>query len=51
MWKYILTHKKTNETISTHHSHSLMLAITYFAAIKNISEKDLLSIYNVLKTQ
>ena len=51
MGKYILTHKKTNETISSHHSHSLMLAITYFAAIKNISEKDLLSIYNVLKTQ
>ena len=49
MGKYILTHKKTNETISTHHSHSLMLAISYFAAVKNISEKDLLTIYNDLK--
>ena len=50
MGKYILTHKETEEVIHTHHSRSLELAIIYFAAIKNLSEKDLIKIYNVLKT-
>lgn len=49
MGKYILTLKGTNEIINTHQTHSLMLAISYFAAVKNISESDLLNIYNVLK--
>lgn len=51
MRKYVLLHKKTEEIINTHYSHSLDLAIIYFAAIKNISESDILKIYNVLKTK
>tara|TARA_Y100000592_G_C5376484_1_gene271231 strand:+ start:668 stop:823 length:156 start_codon:yes stop_codon:yes gene_type:complete len=50
MGNYILTHKITKEVISKHKSHSLSLAVYYFAAIKNISESDLLKIYDVLKT-
>ncbi len=50
MGDYILTHKTTQEIISKHKSHSLWLAISYFAAIKNISESDLLKIYDVLKS-
>jgi len=51
MGKYILTHRDTDEVIHTHYSHSLELAIIYFAAIKNLSELDLIKIYNVLKTK
>jgi len=51
MGDYILTHKTTQEIISKHKSHSLWLAVSYFAAIKNISETDLLKIYDVLKTK
>jgi hypothetical protein len=51
MGDYILTHKTTQEIISKHKSHSLWLAVSYFAAIKNISESDLLKIYDVLKTK
>jgi hypothetical protein len=51
MGNYILTHKSTHEVISKHKSHSLWLAISYFAAIKNLSESDLLKIYDVLKTK
>tara|TARA_Y100000589_G_C27197339_1_gene647552 strand:+ start:6414 stop:6569 length:156 start_codon:yes stop_codon:yes gene_type:complete len=51
MGKYILTHKETEEVIHTHQSHSLELAIIYFAAIKNLSEIDLIKIYNVIKTK
>jgi hypothetical protein len=51
MGKYILTHRDTDEVIHTLHSHSLELAIIYFAAIKNLSELDLIKIYNVLKTK
>lgn len=51
MGDYILTHKTTQEIISKHKSHSLWLAISYFAAIKNISESDLLKIYDVLKSK
>ena len=51
MGKYVLTHKETNEIIHTYTSHSLELAIIYFAAIKNLNEWDLLKIYNVLKSQ
>lgn len=51
MGDYILTHKTTQEIISKHKSHSLWLAVSYFAAIKNISETDLLKIYDVLKNK
>ena len=51
MVDYILTHKTTQEIISKHKSHSLWLAVSYFTAIKNISETDLLKIYDVLKTK
>lgn len=51
MGKYVLAHKGTDEIINTHNSHSLELAIIYFAAVKNLSELDLLKIYNVLKTK
>lgn len=49
MENYILTLKDKTETINSHRSHSLMLAISYFAAIKNLSESDLLKIYDVIK--
>jgi hypothetical protein len=51
MGDYILTHKTTKEIISIHKSHSLWLAVSYFAAIKNISESDLLKIYDVVKSK
>ena len=51
MGKYILTHKETEEVIHSHYTHSLELAIIYFAAVKNLSELDLIKIYNVLKTK
>ncbi len=51
MGNYILTHKTTKEVLSKHRSHSLSLAISYFAKIKNISESDLLKIYDVLKSK
>jgi len=51
MEDYILTHKTTKEVISKHKSYSLMLAITYFATMKSISESDLLKIYDVLKSK
>jgi|TARA_Y100000592_G_C5366890_1_gene266503 hypothetical protein len=49
MERYILTLKDKKEVINTHHTHSLLMAITYFAAVKKISESDLLKIYDVIK--
>ncbi len=49
MTRYILTTKDKKEVINSYYTHSLILAITYFAAVKQISESDLLKIYDVLK--
>jgi hypothetical protein len=49
MGKYALTLKGNSEIIHKHISHSLMLAVHYFAAVKNLSESKLMDIYDVKK--
>ncbi len=49
METFKLVGKKTNETINKVEANSLGEAIEYFARIKNLTSKMLLSIYDVIK--